>query len=219
MTLRNAAILRIACAWLDKVLEDDRRILSAADPAHHDRAAQNLAQIVATQADCLGATVHLTTHPARMTWHGVTATTTQPGLAIFDAWLTKARALTPDRRSRPAAGSDADARLTPHSPTAPADLSLPGIGAAPAPGGTPPCRRGIFLKGPMMADRTTIEWTDATWNPIRGCTRVSEGCRNCYAEVMAARFSAPGQWGHGLAQRVALLDCRTNDAMPGAAHA
>ncbi len=62
-----------------------------------------------------------------------------------------------------------------------------------------------------MADRTTIEWTrsddgqpGSTWNPIRGCTRVSEGCRNCYAEVMAARFSDPGQWGHGLAQRVAL---------------
>jgi protein gp37 len=55
-----------------------------------------------------------------------------------------------------------------------------------------------------MADRTKIEWTDATWNPIRGCTRVSEGCRHCYAEVLAARFSDPGQWGHKLAQRVAL---------------
>jgi protein gp37 len=50
-----------------------------------------------------------------------------------------------------------------------------------------------------MADGTAIEWTDATWNPLRGCTRVSEGCRNCYAEVMAARFSGPGQWGEGLA--------------------
>jgi protein gp37 len=50
-----------------------------------------------------------------------------------------------------------------------------------------------------MADRTAIEWTDATWNPLRGCTRVSEGCKNCYAEIMAARFSKPGQWGHGLA--------------------
>lgn len=38
-------------------------------------------------------------------------------------------------------------------------------------------------------DKTKIEWTDATWNPIRGCSRVSEGCRNCYAERMAARFS------------------------------
>jgi protein gp37 len=34
---------------------------------------------------------------------------------------------------------------------------------------------------------TKIEWAEATWNPIRGCTRVSEGCRNCYAERMAAR--------------------------------
>ncbi len=53
-----------------------------------------------------------------------------------------------------------------------------------------------------MADRTAIEWTDATWNPLRGCSRVSVGCRNCYAEIMAARFSKPGQWGHGLANMV-----------------
>lgn len=51
-----------------------------------------------------------------------------------------------------------------------------------------------------MGANTKIEWTDATWNPIRGCTRVSEGCRNCYAEIMAARFSKPGQWGHGYAE-------------------
>lgn len=53
-----------------------------------------------------------------------------------------------------------------------------------------------------MADRSNIEWTDATWNPIGGCTRVDEGCRNCYAEIMAARFSGPGQWGEGLARIV-----------------
>lgn len=53
-----------------------------------------------------------------------------------------------------------------------------------------------------MADRTPIEWTDATWTPVKGCTRVSEGCRNCYAEIMAARFSGPGQWGEGLASIV-----------------
>jgi protein gp37 len=38
-----------------------------------------------------------------------------------------------------------------------------------------------------MSQGSKIEWTDATWNPVRGCTRVSEGCRNCYAERMAAR--------------------------------
>ncbi|PKP66990.1 MAG: phage Gp37/Gp68 family protein, partial [Alphaproteobacteria bacterium HGW-Alphaproteobacteria-5] len=53
-----------------------------------------------------------------------------------------------------------------------------------------------------MAKHTPIEWTDSTWNPIGGCTRVSEGCRNCYAEIMAARFSGPGQWGEGLAHMV-----------------
>jgi len=51
-----------------------------------------------------------------------------------------------------------------------------------------------------MAAQTGIEWTDSTWNVIRGCTRVSEGCVNCYAEIMAARFSQPGQWGHGFAE-------------------
>ena len=50
-----------------------------------------------------------------------------------------------------------------------------------------------------MSDKTGIEWTDATWNPVRGCSRVSEGCRNCYAERVAARFSGPGQPYAGLA--------------------
>jgi protein gp37 len=49
--------------------------------------------------------------------------------------------------------------------------------------------------------KTSIEWTDRTWNPIRGCSRVSEGCRNCYAEQVAARFSGDGQAYHGLARR------------------
>lgn len=47
---------------------------------------------------------------------------------------------------------------------------------------------------------TGIEWTDETWNPVRGCSRVSEGCRNCYAERVAARFSQPGQPYEGLAR-------------------
>ena len=38
-----------------------------------------------------------------------------------------------------------------------------------------------------MAERTAIAWTDATWNPTVGCSRVSEGCRSCYAERMAWR--------------------------------
>jgi protein gp37 len=39
-----------------------------------------------------------------------------------------------------------------------------------------------------MSDRSKIEWTDATWNPVRGCTKVSPGCARCYAERFAERF-------------------------------
>jgi protein gp37 len=47
-----------------------------------------------------------------------------------------------------------------------------------------------------------IEWTEKTWNPIRGCSRVSDGCVNCYAEEIAARFSGPGKPYEGLAKRI-----------------
>jgi protein gp37 len=46
--------------------------------------------------------------------------------------------------------------------------------------------------------KTKIEWTEKTWNPVRGCSRVSEGCRNCYAERQAGRFSGAGQPYEGL---------------------
>jgi protein gp37 len=49
-----------------------------------------------------------------------------------------------------------------------------------------------------MSAKTGIEWTDATWNPIRGCTLVSPGCKNCYASKVARRFSGPGQPYEGL---------------------
>jgi protein gp37 len=56
--------------------------------------------------------------------------------------------------------------------------------------------------------KTKIQWTDRSdWNPVRGCTRVSPGCGGpgphggCYAEVIAARFSDPGQPFHGFAKR------------------
>jgi protein gp37 len=40
----------------------------------------------------------------------------------------------------------------------------------------------------MMSDRSEIEWTDATWNPVLGCTKVSPGCKHCYAETFSERF-------------------------------
>lgn len=60
-----------------------------------------------------------------------------------------------------------------------------------------------------MGDKTTIEWTDASWNCVRGCSRISPGCGGpnhqggCYAEKIAARFSGPGQPFEGFAKRTA----------------
>ncbi len=39
-----------------------------------------------------------------------------------------------------------------------------------------------------MSTNSAIEWTDATWNPVRGCTKISPGCKHCYAETFAERF-------------------------------
>jgi protein gp37 len=45
-----------------------------------------------------------------------------------------------------------------------------------------------------MGDNSKIEWTDATWNPITGCTKVSAGCDHCYAERVTERFHGPGSF-------------------------
>lgn len=44
-----------------------------------------------------------------------------------------------------------------------------------------------------MATRSSIEWTESTWNPLTGCTKISPGCKHCYAERMALRLQAMGQ--------------------------
>ncbi len=44
-----------------------------------------------------------------------------------------------------------------------------------------------------MAAKSSIEWTESTWNPVTGCTKISEGCAHCYAERMALRLKAMGQ--------------------------
>jgi len=43
-----------------------------------------------------------------------------------------------------------------------------------------------------MGDKSAIEWTDATWNPVTGCTKISPGCKHCYAERLAVRLQAMG---------------------------
>src|SRR5262245_24968139 len=57
-------------------------------------------------------------------------------------------------------------------------------------------RQAVTLReeeGSMSVGKSAIQWCDATWNPLRGCSRVSTGCEACYAEKQAGRFSGPGQ--------------------------
>jgi protein gp37 len=54
-----------------------------------------------------------------------------------------------------------------------------------------------------MATKSKIEWTELTWNPVRGCTKVSPGCKHCYAETFAERFR--GVEGHPYRQGFDLL--------------
>ena len=46
--------------------------------------------------------------------------------------------------------------------------------------------------GPTVSDHSRIEWTEATWNPVTGCTKVSPGCKDGYAERLAKRLKAMG---------------------------
>lgn len=63
---------------------------------------------------------------------------------------------------------------------------------------TLPALTHVFLAnyqapGSTMSEHSPIEWTDATWNPVRGCTKISPGCAHCYAETFAERFrGVPG---------------------------
>lgn len=52
-----------------------------------------------------------------------------------------------------------------------------------------------------MSEETKIEWCDYTFNPWEGCTKVSDGCKNCYAEARNKRFSAGANWGKGKPRR------------------
>jgi protein gp37 len=59
----------------------------------------------------------------------------------------------------------------------------------PAPVGSPHDRAGA---GTRVSDKSSIEWTEVTWNPVTGCDRVSEGCDRCYAQTLAKRLKAMG---------------------------
>ena len=57
-----------------------------------------------------------------------------------------------------------------------------------------------------MAQTSSIEWTETTWNPVTGCQKISPGCKNCYAERMAKRLKAMGQPRYAKGFEVTLQD-------------
>ncbi|MCI5131237.1 MAG: phage Gp37/Gp68 family protein [Candidatus Electrothrix sp. EH2] len=59
-----------------------------------------------------------------------------------------------------------------------------------------------------MSNKTKIEWTEQTWNPTTGCTKISPGCQNCYAEVMAHRLQAMNVPGYENGFEIALIEDR-----------
>src|SRR2546426_11154953 len=76
--------------------------------------------------------------------------------------------------------------------------------------GLTPCRKYTFRSRPAtlrtLADHSAIEWTEATWNPTSGCTKVSPGCDRCYAERITVRFPNSFPNGFSLALRPDALD-------------
>lgn len=64
-----------------------------------------------------------------------------------------------------------------------------------------------------MSTQTSIEWTEQTWNPTVGCTKISPGCQNCYAEAMARRLKAMGVNGYENGFKLTLLPERLSDPL------
>jgi protein gp37 len=64
-----------------------------------------------------------------------------------------------------------------------------------------------------MASTTKIEWTDRNWNPTTGCTKISPGCKNCYAEAMARRLQAMGKPGYENGFELSLMSDRLDEPL------
>lgn len=64
-----------------------------------------------------------------------------------------------------------------------------------------------------MATESKIEWTEMTWNPTAGCTKISSGCKNCYAEKMACRLKAMGTPGYENGFELTLLPSRLKEPL------
>jgi len=70
----------------------------------------------------------------------------------------------------------------------------------------------LFLNGLIMK-KNKIEWTEQTWNPSAGCTKISSGCNNCYAETMAIRLQAMGIEGYEEGFKFSIVQSRLHEPL------
>jgi len=64
-----------------------------------------------------------------------------------------------------------------------------------------------------MSTASRIEWTEMTWNPAVGCTKISPGCKHCYAETMAKRLQAMGMRGYERGFKLSLMPERLSEPL------
>jgi protein gp37 len=64
-----------------------------------------------------------------------------------------------------------------------------------------------------VTTQSTIEWTEQTWNPVTGCTKISPGCKYCYAEIMARRLHAMGVRGYEEGFKLRLVSARLEEPL------
>ena len=64
-----------------------------------------------------------------------------------------------------------------------------------------------------MSTNSKIEWTEMTWNPTTGCTKISPGCKHCYAETLAKRLQAMGTPGYENGFKLSLMYDRINQPL------
>jgi len=65
----------------------------------------------------------------------------------------------------------------------------------------------------IMATKSKIEWTESTWNPVTGCTKISQGCKHCYAEIMAKRLQAMGANGYENGFKLSIMEDRLSEPL------
>ena len=75
------------------------------------------------------------------------------------------------------------------------------------------CWHDTIGQNRIMSTQTSIEWTEQTWNPTVGCSKISPGCAHCYAEVMARRLKAMGVKGYENGFKLTLLPYRLDEPL------